>query len=92
MAKRHINDIDITLRSYTKRRSLEFSQYSQYHMRVSDGGYIVLDVWTTGRYYILTTDYAEIAEGTIERGGEKGFLPTNNLDNFLDKIFYPEAP
>lgn len=38
------------------------------------------------------TDYRKLYEqpiALIERQGEKGSLPANNLSDFLDKIFYP---
>jgi hypothetical protein len=89
--KNHIPGLAETLQDYTESRALDFHQYSPYHMRIMDGGYIVLDVWTTGRYYIMMTDYTELTDGNvIERGGEKGQLPTQDIPNFLDKIFYPE--
>ncbi len=93
--KHHIPGLSERLVNYAERRALDFAQYSPYHMRIMDGGYTVLDVWTTGRYYILTTDYMEMTDGAIirERGGEKGWLPTANekeLWPFLDTIFYGE--
>lgn len=89
--KEHIRGLNIDLANYAKKRQLEFSQYSPYHMRIMDGGYVVLDVWTTGRYYILTTDYAELVPGAVERGGEKGSLPRLGIRwLFLDSIFFPE--
>ena len=69
---------------------LDLHQYSPYHFRIMDGGYVVVDVWTTGRYYVLMTDYLEMAGGGVERGGEKGQLPLT-FEHFLDGLFYPEA-
>jgi hypothetical protein len=54
-----------------------------------DGGYTVLDVWTTGRYYVVTTDYLELFDGNVvERGGEKGQIPLDKLWGFLDTLFF----
>ena len=37
------------------------------------------------------TDYVELYAGAVvERGGEKGNLPVDNLWPFLDKIFFGE--
>lgn len=88
--KNHIPGIVETLRDYASKRMLDFHQYSPYHMRIMDGGYVVVDVWTTGRYFIVMTDYAEMTDNNIvERQGEKGQLPVNDIENFLDKIFFP---
>ena len=61
-------------------------------MRIMDGGYTVFDVWTTGRYYVLTTDYFELNPNVriSERGGEKGLLPRDKKELFewLDRLFY----
>lgn len=90
--KNHIPKLDNTLAEYTNRRMLDFYQYSPYHFRISDGGFVVLDVWTTGRYYIVMTDYKEMTDGNVaERQGEKGQLPIENVTPFLDKIFFTEA-
>lgn len=92
--KNHIPGLSERLSTYAEKRVLDFHQYSPYHMRIMDGGYVVLDVWTTGRYYVVMTDYYLFLDGAIpERGGEKGFLPTlteEELWPFLDKIFYGE--
>jgi hypothetical protein len=56
-----------------------------------DGGYTVIDIWTTGRYFIMTTDYRSMLDKEeVERTGEKGMLPINILEKFLDKVFYGE--
>jgi hypothetical protein len=91
--KNHIPGLVDKLNEYADRRQLDIHQYSPYHLRIMDGGYVVLDVWTTGRYYIVMTDYNEITDGNIvERQGEKGQLPADStqsrmLTPFLDKIF-----
>jgi hypothetical protein len=63
-------------------------------MRVMDSGFTVVDVWTSSRYYVLTTDYNEQkidkSIRVIERGGEKGFIPTTKteLTYWLDRLFF----
>lgn len=87
--KNHIKGLLDSLASYAEENSLQFNQYSPYHMRLMDGGYTVLDAWTTGRYYVLTTDYLALTDGNIgERGGEKGQLPIDKLEGFLDNLFF----
>lgn len=91
--KNHIPGLIDQLTEYCEKRVLDFHQYSPYHMRIMDGGFVVLDVWTTGRYYVLMTDYLAMFDGEkIERAGEKGWIPTgaNRLWNFLDELFYGE--
>lgn len=89
--KNHIPGFGDRIAAYSEVRALDLHQYSPYHFRIMDGGYIVVDLWTTGRYFILTTDYDEMTDGNvIERGGEKGNLPVDKLSDFLDDIFYPE--
>jgi hypothetical protein len=88
--KNHIPGLAEALQEYTESRKLDFHQYSPYHLRIMDGGFVVLDVWTTGRYYIMMTDYNELTDGNvIERGGEKGQLPITKIEEFIDQIFYP---
>jgi hypothetical protein len=55
-------------------------------MRIIDPGYCVMDIWTTGKYYILEDN----RDVKIMRGGEKGIVPEDNdqLFRFLDKLFY----
>lgn len=87
--KNHIPGLAERLIEYAEKRLLDFHQYSPYHMRIMDGGYTVLDIWTTGRYYILTTDYSEMLdEAIVERAGEKGSIPVNDLYAFLDVVFF----
>lgn len=96
--KRHYTQLPYMLKSYAKSHNLDFQQYSTYHMRLMDGGFCVLDIWTTGRYFALTTDYQAMESNVMirERGGEKGFLPmprVNTVDpmplyDWLDKFFF----
>jgi hypothetical protein len=88
--KYHRNNLPALLEKYSKSRTLDFHRYSDYHMRLMDGGYITLDVWTTGKYYVLQTDYYKLSENKIiERGGEKGFVPSDDkLQEWLDKLFF----
>lgn len=92
--RQHYEHIPVLLESYCAGRTLDFQRYSEFHLRLMDGGYTVLDVWTTGRYYILTTDYLSLlgAHTMIERAGEKGVIPTQNeadLFAWLDTLFFP---
>lgn len=91
--KQHIPELPSLLDSYAVARALQLDKYSEYHMRLMDGGYTVLDIWTTGRYYVLTTDYRAMVSASItERGGEKGELPSvHKLYDWLDKMFFPEV-
>lgn len=94
----HYADLESILSTYADSRSLDFFKFSPNHMRLTDGGYCVIDTWTTGRYYVLTTDYRamEPTVKTIERGGEKGSLILGNgkdLDRkntsaWLDQLFF----
>ena len=95
MSKRknvHYDELPGMLYDYANDRGLDFSQYSVYNMRLMDGGYCVLDVWTTSRYWVMTTDYHAMnpQKKIVERGGEKGFLPVTNqqLIAWLDKFFF----
>lgn len=90
--KQHYHQLPVLLAQYAKDRTLDFGLYSEFHMRIMDGGYITLDVWTTGRYFVLQTDYAELTDKNIvERGGEKGSLPSmdkTKLYDWLDDLFF----
>lgn len=89
--KNHIPGLSEKLKDYADKRTLDFAQYSPYHMRIMDGGFVVIDVWTTGRYYIVMTDYNQMTDGNVvERQAEKGQLPLETLTPFLDKIFFTE--
>lgn len=89
--KNHIDGLSERLAQYAERRILDFMQYSPYHIRMMDGGFVVVDMWTTGRYYVVMTDYLEMTDGNVvERQGEKGQLPVDNLWPFLDKLFFGE--
>lgn len=95
--KPHYPELISILKAYCDSRTLDFHQYSAFHMRIMDGGYTVLDIWTTGRYYILTTDYLEmIGPGITERGNEKGdllfFVDDKDLfRDWLDGVFFPDG-
>lgn len=90
--RQHYAHLSKILEEYTNERSLDFERYSDFHMRLMDGGFTTLDVWTTGRYYVLHTDYsAQDNQSVIERGGEKGMVPLDSgvdLYDWLDKLFY----
>lgn len=89
--KQHYPELVNQLSEYANSRALDLKKYSPYHMRLMDGGFIFIDLWTTGRYWIMATDYSEMGFEMIERGGEKGQLPMDNLEAFLDTLFYPEG-
>ena len=86
--KNHIPGFGERLAAYAEENLLELHQYSPYHFRLMDSGYVVVDAWTTGRYYVVTTDYLALAGGGVERGGEKGSLPVDKLEEYLDGIFF----
>lgn len=87
--KNHIPEFTNKIVAYAEKRMLDLHQFTPYHGRITDGGYVILDVWTTGRYFIVMTDYEDLTNGSEnERGGEKGQLPLT-LESFLDGIFYP---
>lgn len=91
--KNHIPNFGERLANYVEARGLDLGNYSIYHYRIMDGGFTVLDTWTTGRYWIVATDYLTKYDGAIlERQDEKGQLPTgkDELWPFLDKIFFGE--
>ncbi len=89
--KNHIPRLYTRVQAYADARSLDFHLYTPYHMRITDGGYVTLDMWTTGRYYVLMTDYLAMVGGGIERGGEKGSVPIKELEPWLDMLFFPEG-
>jgi hypothetical protein len=87
----HNHELESWLSDYAEKRALDFHKYSEYHMRLMDGGYIAIDIWTTEKYWVKQTDYFKITDKTIiERGGEKGTLPygKENIEEWLDKLFY----
>jgi hypothetical protein len=93
--RQHDESLPTKLQKYATDYALDFHQYSEYHMRLMDGGFVTLDVWTTGRYYVLMTDYLGMLsreQTIIERGGEKGDLPSwreGPLFTWLNKLFFP---
>lgn len=93
----HRDELPTTLEAYADERGLEYIRYSEYHMRIfydrsfhGAAGWrarVALDAWTSGKYWVKETNYFH---GIIERGGEKGWLPTgqNDLYGWLDKLFF----
>lgn len=59
-------------------------------MRLIDSDLTILDCWTTGKYWVKQTSYStQTSKQIIERGDEKGLLPSDNqLEQWLDKLFY----
>lgn len=92
MAKNIYNsDLAASLKWYANSRTLDFHQYSPYHMRIIDADYTILDCWTSNKYWIMKTSYCEQSNNSVvERGGEKGILPLKykKLEKLLDGIFY----
>lgn len=92
MAKTYHNwQLPILLEDYAKSRTLEFHHYSEYHMRVIDDGFTILDCWTSEKYWLKETNYYKQTDKVIvERAGETGFLPSKKkrLYKFLDELFY----
>lgn len=93
MAKFQDLQLPTMLEAYADERGLEFHRYSKYHIRIfyrgatGDPDKVVFDAWTSGRYYILQTNYLH---GLLERGGEKGQLPRSHgkIADWLDKLFF----
>ena len=84
--KIHRDNLPQLLKHYADSRYLSYHRYSPFHLRLIDQGTATLDCWTTGKYYVLGTNYAGKA---IERGGEKGILPGDTeLEAWLDGLFY----
>lgn len=89
--KYHNLDLPQILEAYAKRRSVKFDKYSQFHMRLLYSPIAVIDIWTTEKYYIVTTNYSETGgKGLTERGGETGFVPHEQaqLTKFLDELLF----
>lgn len=86
----HYPQLESFMKEFADEYDMTYQRYGAYHMRLL-GPFTVLDVWTTGRYYVLGTDYYKMAPGIIERGAEKGFVPTKKKPfiDFLHKLYYP---
>jgi hypothetical protein len=92
-SKRHYN-LWPSVQEYGESRSLTFyKQFSPYHMRLSDD-FTVIDIWSSGHYWVGKTSYNEQTEQRItERGGSKGDFEFNPDDKtllyeWLDGLFY----
>lgn len=81
--KTHNWELPAALESYAQERGIEYTRFSPFHMRISYDRAVV-DIWTSNRYWVKETDYGT---GIVERGGEKGELPSNTSD-FLDKLLF----
>jgi len=75
------------MQSYASKRDLKYHRYSPYHMRIIYGDRVTLDCWTTGKYWVKECNY-RIEKRT--RGGQKGYLPTKKLYEWLDKLFFAD--
>lgn len=88
---RQVYGLPAMVKLYARNRTLDFYRYSEYHMRLTDSGYICIDIWTSGKYWVKETNYYKMTDKPIiERGNEKGWIPENypELEKFLDKLFY----
>lgn len=91
--KYHNDALPGYIEEYANKRLLDYHRYSEYHMRLMDGGFTAVDIWTSERYWVMQTDYLSLGESVVERGNEKGRLPSEKSEiyKFLDKLFYPTA-
>lgn len=91
MNVRKLEAISSGIADYASSRTIELLEYNDgLHLRLTDGLIATVDIWpSTGRYWIKETNYVHEWPGTIERGGEKGWLPGKaELEAFLDKIYF----
>lgn len=89
---KHYNSLPDLLQAYAIANDLHYARYSEYHMRLIQGDLVCFDAWTTGKYYIVNTEFVLYEAHIVERAGEKGILPvtdTKQLNNFLNKLFNP---
>lgn len=86
--RQHYPHLSKLLEEYANERSLDFERYSDFHMRLMDGGYTTLDVWTTGRYYVMHTDYSD-SLGLIKRVGWMSYDKSAGV-SVLDQRRIPE--
>ena len=86
----HYPQLESFMKEFADEYDVTYQRYGAYHMRLL-GPFTVLDVWTTGKYYVLKTDYDKMAPGIIERGGERGLAPTKKkpFHGFLHKLYLP---
>lgn len=90
----HYRNLPKWLKEWADDSMVEFMQFSEYHMRLTDSTFNSLDIWTTGKYYAKQTDYNGMIPEMklIERGGETGVVPVHDrkeLELFLHTFFYP---
>ncbi len=91
MKARHYPSLPQMLEEYAESHDIFFAQYSEYHMRLILSELVCLDIWTTAKYYFVSSDYRLLEAHIRERAGEKGFVPTKRkeLVKWLDMAFYP---
>lgn len=95
MAKKfHYDELPFWLHDYAKSLFLDYEQYSAWHLRLKDeAGTVCIDFWTTGKYYILETNFHRYRGMHIrERAGEKGKVNVKDkkkLYKWLDELFFP---
>ena len=84
--KKHYHYIGEWLKMYATPRFIDLRHPSPYHYMLTDGTSNKIHIWTTGRYYIESSE--------DERDHKKGIIPLGKnkhryLCNFLDRLFYP---
>ena len=91
--KKHYPLLPGWLQHYAALRALDFQAFSDLHMRLSDGGNTAMDVWITGRYFLLASNYAALGYPAYTPGLPRtGIVPLREgaLTAMLDQVFYPE--
>lgn len=76
---------------YCKDNELDFHQFTEHHMRISNGGLVEMDCWVNGRFWVMLADFGDSDKA---RTGEKGRLPTepiSKVGGFLDKLFFADG-
>lgn len=92
--KKHRPGFEDLLRRYADSRLLDIDVLAGGQLRITDSGYIKIDVWTTGKYHIVQDNSHEITEcHVISRQTERGTLPVERVEvgRFLDKLFFYAA-
>lgn len=94
MRKKRRDNLARIVWEYADSRSLEFLPFSGIHYRLSDAGFMTVDIWPTpGKYWVKDCDYSGMGLNIIERGGETGELPfgKDKIYEYLDRLMYGKA-
>lgn len=94
MAKtKHRPELAKFIKDYAKARILDTGIINGQQTRISDGGFCKIDIWMSGKYHIIDSDYHRmIPNKTIaSRRQERGELPRSreSFGVFMDHIFFP---